>query len=118
MANIYENIIEEFNKRNCKLLTTKEEHIDLLKRANKTSYKLNYIASCGHNHIVFYNVFKSRGTGIICPSCKNKENTDNKKIKMQNNEISKTITTEQEHSFIIKFNELIHNNFEIIKSGI
>jgi hypothetical protein len=28
MANIYENIIEEFNKRNCQLLTTKEQHID------------------------------------------------------------------------------------------
>jgi hypothetical protein len=116
MANIYENIIEEFNKRNCKLLTTKEEHIEILKLSKKTMYKLNYIASCGHTHIVFYNSFKSRETGVICPSCKNKEIGNNKKIKMQNNEISKTFTIEQEHSFIMKFNELINNNFEIIKA--
>ena len=35
MANKYENIVEEFNKRNCKLLTTKEEHIEILKLAKK-----------------------------------------------------------------------------------
>ena len=116
MANIYENIVEEFNKRNCKLLTTKEEHIEILQSAKKTMYKLNYTASCGHNHIVFYNVFKSRGTGIICPSCKNKEIGNITKEKMKNNELSKTYTTEQEHTFIIKFCELIHNNFEIIKA--
>lgn len=117
MANIYENIIEEFNKRNCKLLTTKEEHNEILKIEKKTTmYKLNYTASCGHNHIVFYNVFKSRGTGIICPNCKNKENGNIKKTQMKNNEISKTINTEQEHTFIINFCELLHNNFEIIKA--
>ena len=58
MANIYENVVEEFNKRNCKLLNTKDEYTEILKSAKKTMYKLNYIASCGHNHIVFYNVFK------------------------------------------------------------
>ena len=73
MPNTYENIIEEFNNKNCKLLTSKEEFCEILKISKKGIYKLNYIASCGHNHVVFYNVFKSRGTGIICPSCKNKE---------------------------------------------
>jgi len=117
MANVYENIIEEFNKRNCKLLTTKEEHNEILKMEKKTTiYKLNYTASCGHNHIVFYNVFKSRGTGIICPNCKNKKNGNIKKTQIKNNEISKTITTEQENTFIIKFCELLNNNFEIIKA--
>ena len=90
MANIYENIVDEFNKRNCKLLNTKDEYIEILKSAKKTMYKLNYTASCGHNHIVFYNVFKSRGTGIICPSCKTKEIGNIKKEKMKNNEISRT----------------------------
>jgi hypothetical protein len=116
MANIYENIVDEFNKRNCKLLTTKDEHIEILKITNKTMYRLNYTASCGHNHIVFYNVFKSRGTGIICPSCKNKEIGNIKKEKMNNNEISRTFTTEQEHTFILKICELLHNNFEVIKA--
>lgn len=116
MANIYENIIEEFNKRGCTLLTTKEEHTEILNLSKKTMYKLNYIASCGHNHAAFYNMFKSRGSGVVCPSCKTKENADKIKEKIKNNELSKTYTTEQEHNFIIKFCELINNQFEIIKA--
>ena len=116
MANIYENIVEEFNKRNCKLLTTKEEHNEILKSAKKTMYKLNYIASCGHNHNVFYNVFKSRNTGIICPSCKNKEIGNNIKEKMNNNEISKIYTNEQEHNFMKNICDHLNNDFEIIKA--
>jgi hypothetical protein len=115
MANIYENIIEEFNKQNCKLLTTQEEYIDILKNT-KNVYRLNYIASCGHTHIVFYNVFKSRGTGIVCPSCKNKKIGDDKKEKMKNNEMSKTSTIEQEFKFIKTFQELVKNEFNIIKA--
>ena len=115
MVNIYENVIEEFNKQNCKLLTTKEEYIDILKNT-KNVYRLNYIASCGHTHIVFYNVFKSRGTGIVCPSCKNKKIGDDKKEKMKNNEMSKTSTIEQEFKFIKEFKELLKNEFNIIKA--
>jgi hypothetical protein len=116
MTNVYEIVVEEFNKRNCKLLNTNDEYGEILKTAKKTMYKLNYIASCGHTHIVFYNVFKSRGTGIICPSCKNKEIGNNKKMKIQNNEMSKTCYIEQEYSFIMKFCKLMCNDFEIIKA--
>ena len=116
MTNKYENVVEEFNKRNCKLLTTKDDHDELIKITKKTMYKLNYIASCGHEHIVFYNVFKSRGTGIICPSCKNKETGANTKAKIQNNEISKIYTTEQEDTFMKKICEMVCNDFEIIKA--
>jgi hypothetical protein len=121
MTNIYENVVEEFNKRNCKLLNTKEEYFEILKNAFKCNYKLNYTASCGHNHIVFYNVFKSRGTGIKCPSCVNKK-IGNKKIgndkkeKMINNEISKICNLEQEFNFIQIFIKLVKNEFEIIKA--
>ena len=115
MINIYENVIEEFNKQNCKLLTTKEEYIDILKNT-KNVYRLNYIASCGHTHIVFYNVFKSRGTGIVCPSCKNKKIGYDKKEKMKNNEMSKTSTIEQECKFINQIQLFLKNDFEIIKA--
>jgi 7-cyano-7-deazaguanine synthase in queuosine biosynthesis len=115
MVNIYENVIEEFNKQNCKLLTTKEEYIDILKNTKKV-YRLNYIASCGHTHIVFYNVFKSRGTGIVCPSCKNKKIGYDKKEKMKNNEMSKTSTIEQEYKFINQIQLFLKNDFEIIKA--
>jgi hypothetical protein len=116
MTNKYENVVEEFNKRNCKLLTTKDEHDELIKITKKTMYRLNYIASCGHEHIVFYNVFKSRGTGIICPSCKNKETGANTKAKIQNNEISKIYTTEQEDTFMKKICEILQHDFEIVKA--
>ena len=88
MAYKYENIVEEFNKRNCKLVTSKEEYEET-KNMFKNSFKLNYIASCGHNHNVFYNVFKSRNTGIICPSCKTNEMGQKKKELIKNKEISK-----------------------------
>ena len=65
MANIYENVIEEFNKKGCKLHISKEE-FEEIKNNSKKQIKLNYIASCGHNNVVFYNVFKSRNTGVIC----------------------------------------------------
>jgi hypothetical protein len=116
MANIYENIIEEFNKRNCQLLTTKEQHNEILNLSKKGNYKLNYIASCGHNHNVFYNVFKSRSTGIICPNCKNKQIGNNRKEKMNNNEISKIDTIQQEFTFITKIIEILKNDFEILKA--
>ena len=116
MVSVYENVIEEFTKQNCKLLTTKEEHYEILKMSKNGTYKLNYIASCGHNHVVFYNVFKSRGTGIICPSCKNKEIGNAKKEKIQNNEMSKTHNIEQEFKFIQKISDLLQHDFEIIKA--
>ena len=116
MSNIYENITEEFNKRGCKLLTTKEEHFEILKLSKKCNYKLNYVSSCGHNHIVFYNVFKSRGTGIICPDCKNKQIGNNKKEKIKNNEITKINTIEQECNFIKKIQDFLHNDFDILKA--
>jgi hypothetical protein len=117
MSNIYENILEEFLKRDCKLLTTKEEHIEIVDSSKKKcNYKLNYIASCGHNNWVFYNVFKSRDTGIICPNCKHKKNSLETKEKIKNKELSKIYNIEQEFEFIKDITELLENDFEFIKA--
>ena len=116
MANIYENIVNEFNKRSCQLLTTKEQHNEIINNSKKCNYKLRYIASCGHNHIVFFNVFKSRNTGVICPACKNKEIGKNIKNKIENNELSKICNIEQEYKFIKSFQELVKNTFNTIKA--
>ena len=115
MTHIYENVVEEFNKRGCLLLNTKEEYYQITKAACKSNYRLNYTASCGHNHIVFYNVFKSRGTGIKCPSCVNKKIASDTKEKMKNNEITKICNVEQEFNFIQILKELVKNEFDIIK---
>lgn len=116
MINNYENVVEEFNKKKCMLLNTKEEYIEIVKSSKNGKYKLNYTASCGHEHIVFYYVFKNRSTGILCPSCKNKHTGAMKKIKIQNNEISKTYATEQEGAFMKKICDLLYKDFEIIKA--
>jgi hypothetical protein len=60
----YQNVCNEFAKRGCKLLTSQEEY-NLIKGIPK----LHYVASCGHEHNVHYNVFLSRGTGVKCPKC-------------------------------------------------
>jgi DNA-directed RNA polymerase subunit RPC12/RpoP len=66
----YDKLVECFESKGCHLLVSKEEF-----EANRQSTKipkLKYIASCGHEHEVHVNVFKSRDTGIVCPSCKSK----------------------------------------------
>jgi len=103
IMNHYEN---EFNKRNCKLLTTKKEYSEILKISKGLNYKLDYIASCGHDHTVFYNVFKYRETGIICPRCKNIETTKVRTDQMKNGELSKTYTTKQEFNVVKLLQEL------------
>ena len=116
MSNIYENIVEEFNKRGCNLLTSKEEHMEILNNTKKCNYKLNYNASCGHDNWVFYNVFKSRGTGIICPTCKNKNYGLEKKEKIKNNDLSKNYNIEQEFEFIKYISKILENDFDFIKA--
>jgi len=116
MSNLYENTIEEFNKRGCTLITTKEEHSKIISISKHSNYKLNYIASCGHNHTVFYNVFKSRGTGIVCPSCKYTENGKIKKEQFKNNEIPKLGYIDQENDCIIKLIGQLNKDFEIVKA--
>jgi hypothetical protein len=66
----HDKLVECFESKGCRLLVSKEEF-----EANHQSTKipkLKYIASCGHEHEVHVNVFKSRDTGIVCPSCKSK----------------------------------------------
>jgi len=85
MENIrYKKVQDSFIQKNCKLLTTEEEFIAM---GNKKLPKYKYIASCGHEHIVFYNVFVSRNTGIICPSCMTKKNSIIAKNRVQDNKL-------------------------------
>lgn len=110
---MYESVIEEFDKHNCKLLTTKEEYNKILIISKSQNYRLRYTASCGHEHTVFYNVFKSRGTGIICPSCKNKKNGQLLKDKIKDNKIT---NIEQEFNFIMKIREYLIEHFDFVKA--
>lgn len=89
----YKEVKEEFEKQNCQLLLTEEE----FGYSRSVISKFRYIASCGHEHEVWLNVFKNRGTGIKCPKCKHVENTKTAKEKLQNN---KNMNLELEHKSI------------------
>ncbi len=113
----YENIKHELHIRGCELLTSKEELNTIIENAiRKNNIKINYIASCGHSHQVFFNVFKSRGTGIICSSCKNKEIGNNKKEKINNGELTKLNCLESEFNFITLLINLVEKDFNISKA--
>ncbi len=114
--NYYEKMKEYLQEKNCKLLNTKEE-FDIIKQESAHSgYKIKYIASCGHEHNVFFNVFKNRGTGIICPNCKTIEHKNKKREQIINKEISPIQNTISEFKFICKFKELVKDNFDMIKA--
>ena len=81
----YEKTCAKFLEVNCKITDTKEEYEE--RNKDKQFSKCNYIASCGHQHIVFINVFFSRKTGLVCPSCKNKENANKKKEEMKDDKL-------------------------------
>jgi hypothetical protein len=57
---LYELVVHGFQSKNCKLLTTEEEYVSLTQ--TRKIPKLKYVASCGHEHSVHFNVFKSRNT--------------------------------------------------------
>lgn len=81
----YKSTCEEFEKRGCKLLNTLNEFKQI--KNNMINPKYYYVASCGHEHKVFYNVFLNRGTGIKCPKCICKINSISQKEK---NDMNKT----------------------------
>lgn len=53
MTHIYENVVEEFVKRNCTLLTTKEEHNELIKQFTFTLSWVQPPAGANFNINVF-----------------------------------------------------------------
>jgi hypothetical protein len=79
----YQDVVQCFEKENCKLLTTEDEY----KNINKRHQNYRYIASCGHEHNVFFCVFLSRKTGVICPKCVTVRNATRIKEKIKGDKI-------------------------------
>jgi hypothetical protein len=65
----YERVCQNFKDRGCILLTTKDKFHELRESKTRSIPKYRYVASCGHEHAVHYNVFIQRGTGVKCPKC-------------------------------------------------
>jgi len=94
------------------MLTTEEEY-DEMKKEKKPHLKLNYIASCGHEHCVFFNVFLGRKTGVICPACVITKNQNAAKEKIT---IDKLQHFKQELAGIDYFKEVVKDKFTVIKA--
>jgi hypothetical protein len=75
--------------------------------------KYRYIASCGHEHNVFFNVFLNRGTGILCPKCKSKQNSLIQKEKLNETKIS---FIQQEYECIQYLINILQKDFFITKA--
>lgn len=80
----YLKVLKAFEDRGCQLLETKESV-----EANTDRHpKFRYIAQCGHENIVFYNVFcGSRATGHICNACTCKRNGERSKENKQDDKL-------------------------------
>lgn len=97
----YDDLKNIFLEKECILLSTKEEIEE-----QKKIPKVNFIASCGHENIVFVNVFISRNTGVICKNCHFKKN------KKKEDDIS---GLEKEYNGVLKLKSHIENDFCIKK---
>ena len=96
----FDEVRQVFANNGCRLLTTQDEFNAQVGTTKNKKYK--YVASCGHQHIVFYNVFKSRGTGIKCPACVCKENAEVMKDKIKDDKIIKLKTEKKCIDYFVK----------------
>jgi hypothetical protein len=105
----YQTVAAKFKEKGCQLLTTEDE---FKKISGQPKY--DYIAKCGHEHTVFYNVFCSRNTGVLCPKCVCIEN--GKKMKEQFKTKDKLGYIKLENQCIEYFMEQIQKEFICIKA--
>lgn len=105
---IYEEVNAIFQQKGCVLLSTRED----VQKA-KGCVKFKYVAKCGHEHVVFYNVFKNRDTGVICPNCVKLENARKAKTEIQND---KTRLMKLEQKCIDYFKTTISDTFECTRT--
>lgn len=89
----YQDVVATFAEKGCHLLTSEDTYTNM----NEKIPKYNYIAQCGHEHSVHFNVFKSRGSGIICPKCTSVRNAKKKKKDVCGNKNFQTENTAIQH---------------------
>jgi hypothetical protein len=115
----YSVILDMFLSKNCQLLTTEEEFIQLKTEKNNRAnlVKVNFIASCGHNNIVDLNSFRHRETGVLCKDCLNQKiKQDLLNIHSQNNTLDTTPHIIQEDNVFEYFENILRNNFIVKKT--
>lgn len=110
----YEKLVECFKSKGCHLLVSKQD-FEANHQSNKIP-KLKYVASCGHEHEVHVNVFRSRDTGIVCPSCKSKENAIKKRGEATRTSEGQSLNILQEDICVRYLKETI-KSFKCVKTN-
>lgn len=109
----YVSLNEAMIKHNCKLLTQEDEFNEIKKTTH--CVKVRYIASCGHEHLVFSNVFKSRLTGVRCPSCVCKTNNSSRIGDGSRTPEGSSLYLDMEDKTIEYITELLKPVFTVVK---
>jgi len=105
MQDKYDKIKNNIISTGCQLITPIEYFNEADKLLNAKS-KLTIISKCGHENLIQYDNFKSKGCGIYCKKCINKNRSE---------KLSGSIQSTLDYDSFIILKNLISNNFEIIK---
>jgi hypothetical protein len=111
----YEEVKEVFNSKNCQLLENEKDFADITLKTS-VNIKLRYIASCGHEHIVFYNVFKSRNTGVKCPKCVHIINSQKSKDRENVSQDGQGINCLMEDRSVEYITSILNSQFKVKKT--
>jgi len=106
----YEEMYDEFKKKECILGITKNEFNIIYKNADT---KIKYYAKCKHENLVTYNHFKNDNQGIYCPTCVCKN--IGIKLKESRSGDNKNMCMELEYKCIQYFIELVKQYFNVKK---
>ena len=107
----FNDVKEKFEEHKCQLLMTEDE-FNLKPRTTQEKYP--YIASCGHNHNVWFHIFKMRLTGVFCPKCVILRDAINQKEKCKLNPLS---NLNLEYTILVYFKTLIGDKFDVKFNG-
>lgn len=103
----FNEVKKTFESKGCQFLISEEE---FNKTKHSTTEKYKYIASCGHPHKVWLNVFRHRSTGVICPKCV----ISNDAIRQKEQAIIDPIKNlNLEYKNIKYFQDLVSNTFDV-----
>ena len=107
----YNEVNEKFKEYNCQLFMTEKE---FNKKPRIIQEKYPYIASCGHNHEIYFNHFKHRSQGVKCPKCVHLESSINQKEKYKLNPV---LPSDLEFESIEYLKTIIGDTFDVKFNG-
>lgn len=110
----YQRLYEEFEKSQCKLLTTKEEMKVLTKTKQFQHVMVTILAACGHEHQCVVTNFLVRRTANLCKDCRKVKVQKSMKAKHQEN-MDSCFQIENDSFLIVQ--KQLESHYEIQKTN-